>query len=84
MALIIQTKIPKEQKEIIRQALINLENQIELINKLNTQSIEDNFIKHDLHVLKSLLAYDIIVQLAPKQKENFTFKEGIDFPEWTE
>lgn len=83
MATIIQTTIPKAQKEIIKQSLINLEAQIKSIEKLNSQNSEFNFLLHDLHVLKSLFNYEIIIQISPEERKNFVFMEGVDYPEWT-
>lgn len=83
MATTITTTIPEAQKEIIIQSLKNLEAQMDIFRKLNTQETEDNFLANDIHVLKSLFKYKIDVILTEDEHKIFTFENKIDFPEWS-
>lgn len=84
MTTTVTTELPKEQKEIIIQALINFEAQMEIFRKLNTEAVEDNFLRHDIHTLKSLMNYKVKIELNDNEHKMFTFNEKIDFPEWKE
>jgi hypothetical protein len=72
------TLLPKEQTEIIKEALSYYLEQFKKFNELPTESEEYKI--YDLTQLQALMNYDVKIELTSKEKENFTFKNGIDFP----
>lgn len=69
------TIIPHSQKEILKRAIGLLEATIKL-------GAKDEHLMFDLTTLRTLLNYEIGVALTDEEKESFTSKNGIDFPEY--
>ena len=83
--IIIQTEdssitIPKSQTGIIREALAYYRSQYEKFNSAPTES--ESYKIFDLMTLEALMNYDIKVDISDKDKENFSRKNGIDFPKY--
>jgi hypothetical protein len=73
--------IPKGQKEIIKKALIMLNEALKGFDQ-ECNSIE--YQKHDIISLLAFLDYDVSVTLSVERKDKFSFIHGVDFPEYTE
>lgn len=70
------TIIPQGQKAILKKGIELLENAVSKVGTTN------EYLEFDLLTLKSLLNYEIGVALTDQEKESFTSKNGIDFPEY--
>lgn len=70
------TIIPREQKDILAKAIGLLEDAVKKVG------LNDEYLMFDLTTLKALLNYEISVSLTDKEKQSFTSKNGIDFPEY--
>jgi hypothetical protein len=70
------TIIPHSQKVILKKAIELLEN---AVSKVGTT---DEYLIFDLTTLKALLNYEFGVALTDQERESFTSKNGIDFPEY--
>ena len=70
--------IPREQLEIIREALIEHLTTMERIIKYPTDS--QQYQMFDMHQLESLMKYDVKVTLTAKQASDFCGENGIDLP----
>jgi hypothetical protein len=70
--------LPKGQTKIIKDALNYYLEQFKKFNELPTESEEYKI--YDLTQLQALMNYDVKIELTSKEKESFTFKNGIDFP----
>jgi len=69
--------IPKAQKKIIQKALNFYKQSAE---DLMEEGEEKNYLIFDLTSLDAIMNYEVKVGLTDKEEENFTVKEGIDFP----
>ena len=78
--------LPKGDKEIIRDALIQYQRTLDcLIDKFvreGNHSMVDqlHYTRHDLHSLIGYTEYDMVVNLPQEVKDNFCHKHGVDFP----
>jgi hypothetical protein len=70
------TIIPQGQKMILKKAIELLENAVSKVGTTN------EYLEFDLLTLKTLLNYEIGVALTDQEKESFTSRNGIDFPEY--
>ena len=72
----IHQEIPKEQKEILDTAL-------QAMQKILTLTKEkDNHLDFDIMTLRDLLKYKISIEVTQKELDEFSVKNGIDFPEY--
>lgn len=76
-------EIPQAQKDIITQAIVNLQRNLEILSDLNNENMTISHLQHDLKTLKSLMFYKINVELTQKEFDQFTMTNGIDFPEYS-
>jgi hypothetical protein len=70
--------LPKAQTKIIKDALNYYLEQFIKFNEIPSNKEEHRI--YDLKQLISLMNYDVKIELTSKEKENFSFKNGIDFP----
>ena len=70
--------IPKGQTNIIKEALQYYLEQFSKFNESPNQTEEYKIF--DLIQLQALMNYDIKVELTNEEKENFSIKNGVDFP----
>lgn len=70
------TIIPTGQKDILAKAIGLLEGAVKNLG------LNDEHLMFDLTTLKALLNYEISVSLTEQEKQSFTSKNGIDFPEY--
>ena len=70
--------IPKEQLDIIREALVEHLATMRRLIKFPSESQE--FQMFDMHQLESLMKYDVKVTLTAKQANDFCGENGIDLP----
>ena len=70
--------LPKGQTKIIKDALNYYLEQFIKFNEIPSNKEEHRI--YDLRQLISLMNYDVKIELTSEEKENFTFRNGIDFP----
>jgi hypothetical protein len=70
------TIIPHSQKVILKKAIGLLQ---EAVTRVGSK---DEHLMFDLTTLKALLNYEVGVALTDQERESFTSKNGIDFPEY--
>jgi len=78
--------LPKGDKDIIKDALIQYERTLScLIDKFEREGNESmvaqlHHNRHDLYSLIAYTEYDMVVNLPQEVKDNFVHKHGVDFP----
>ena len=75
----IKQEIPKDQKDILIKALNVLRDKIEK----DGDSFDRDCTLFDIGTLKALLTYETSIQISEEDKLHFSFKHGMDFPEYT-
>jgi len=73
---IINQEIPTEQKEILDKALKVMQQALSITKE------KDNYLDFDIMTLRILLKYKITIEVTEKELNEFTKKEGVDFPEY--
>ena len=83
----IKQVIPKDQVKILLKALTCYKEHIEDNEKEtedNEKETEENYsLLYDIIVLKGLLNYETSIEIEEEEPKGFSFKHGIDFPEYT-
>ena len=74
----IKQVIPQEQKDIIVNALSILQ---KMYDTLPAES-QSQFMTFDIVTLRSLMKYNISVELTDKEFGSFSINNGVDFPEY--
>lgn len=79
-------KIPKEQSKIIRDALDqylkNIINIKENLEKKYQNTDELGYLEYDIYTLKSMMNYELSINISQNKIDNFSMNHNVDFPEY--
>lgn len=80
--MLVVESLPKEQKELIIEALSLLEAKYQAFADRNTSDMDAAHKVFDAFTLKALMKYDVNVVLTQEQFDRFTADNKVDFPQF--
>jgi predicted transport protein len=69
------------EKELLEEALELLEEKIKQTSN-DYSATEKHYNLVDIEVIKAYLRYNVNISMTKKQFDNFTYTNGVDFPEY--
>lgn len=69
------------EKELLEEALGLLKAKLQETPE-DKRSMDEHHKLHDIEVIRAFLRYDVSVTMTKKQFDNFSYTNGVDFPEY--
>jgi len=76
----VTAKMTSGHKDVLRSALKTFETALNEITP-DTEDTNVQYMQHDIFVLRSLLNYDVKIELSLAKFNEFTANHGVDFPQ---